>query len=440
MKHLTLANSTAWLLLIILVGLAVHTPVVVWFTSQGAPVYVKAWKEILLSIAGVLLLVDIFRRKHQRMFQDKFLWLIAAYVGLHFLTAAFTSAPLMSIASGLLIDLRYVAYFAIVYVFLRLHRQYRALFLKFGIIGAGIVVGFSLLQLVLPHDSLAAIGYNKSTIRPYLLLDENPAYVRMNSTLRGPNPLGAYAMMVLLGAAAYGMATGRSLRDNRKRYLHVFFAIGGMVALWASYSRSAWLGLVVGAITLLAVRYGRGFGVRQMLAIALLVASVGLIGYAVRDTDEFKNLVLHDNPTTGAEYTSDQGHKDSLMHGIDRMIHQPFGAGIGSTGSASLATEKPLVIENQYLMVAHEVGWLGLGLFISIWLVVLWRLWKSERSWLTITMLASGVGLLAIGLAWPVLVDDPVSMIWWGLAAVALVSQVKQKGKKRGTTTNKKTA
>ena len=440
MKHLKLTDVTAWLLLAILVGLVLHTPLVVWLTSQGAPVYVKAWKEVLLLGAAVLLLVEILRHRHQQILNDKMLWLIAGYTVLHIVTAAWTSAPFMSIASGLLIDLRYVTYFAVVYVFLRVHPQYRPLFIKAGLIGTCVVVGFSLLQLVLPHNSLAALGYSKATIQPYLLLDENPAYVRMNSTLRGPNPLGAYAMMVLLGVIAYGMAVGRSLRDNRKKYLHLFLATGGIVALWASYSRSAWLGLAAGIIVLLAIRYGRAFGLRQVLAVVLLTVSIGLIGYAVRDTDAFKNLVLHDNPTTGAEYTSDQGHKDSLMHGIDRMIHQPFGAGIGSTGSASLATDKPLVIENQYLMVAHEVGWLGLALFMVIWVMVLWRLWKGERNWLTNTVLASGIGLMAISLTWPVLVDDPVSMIWWGMAAVALVPQVRQKGKKRGTTTHKKAA
>lgn len=440
MKHLKMADIIAWLLLIILVGLVLHTPIVVWLTSQGAPVYVKAWKEVLLFVAAALLLVDIVRRKQWGLLNDKLLWLIAGYGVLHIVAGLMSSTPFMSIASGLLIDLRYIAYFTIIYVFLRLHAEYRASFIKAGIIGAGIVVGFSLLQLVLPHNSLAALGYNKSTIQPYLLLDENPDYVRMNSTLRGPNPLGAYAIMVLLGVIAYGMAVGRTMRDNRKKYLHFFLAIGGVAALWASYSRSAWLGLVAGIVILLAVRYGRAFGLRQVLAVVLLIVSIGLIGYAVRDTDAFKNLVLHDNPTTGAEYTSDQGHKDSLMHGIDRMIHQPFGAGIGSTGSASLTTDKPLVIENQYLMVAHEVGWLGLALFVAIWVMVLWRLWKGERHWLTNSVLASGIGLMAISLTWPVLVDDPVSMIWWGMAAVALAPQVTQKGKKRGTTTHKKTA
>ena len=53
--------------------------------------------------------------------------------------------------------------------------------------GAVVVLGFAVLQAtVLPRDVLAGIGYSRSTISPYLLVDDNPALVRINSTLRGP--------------------------------------------------------------------------------------------------------------------------------------------------------------------------------------------------------------------------------------------------------------
>lgn len=441
MRRLKLADNIAWILLFVLAGLVLHAPITVWLVSQGAPVGVKAWKEVLLVIAGLLMLFDTARQsKYRVLSNDRVLWVIGGYVLLHAVSILASPPSLYAILVGLMIDLRYVVYFATVYIFLRLYPSYRQSFLRVGVLGASVVVGVVLLQLFAPHDVLKYIGYSDVTIKPYILLDENPDYVRLNSTMRGPNPLGAYAMMVLLGVVAYGVATGRALRKSSEWALPGFLAAGGVVALWASYSRSAWLGFAAGLGVLVVVRYGRNFGVRQIVAVVLLIASISLVGYAVRDTDAFKNLVLHDNPTTGAAYTSDQGHKDSLMLGVDRMLQQPFGAGVGSTGSASLATDKPFIIENQYLMVAHEVGWLGLVLFMAIWVWVLWRLWKNRGHWLTNTMLASGVGLMAISFTWPVLVDDPVSMIWWGLAATALALQVTTKGKKRGTTTNKKAA
>ena len=97
-----------------------------------------------------------------------------------------------------------------------------------------------------------------------------------------------------------------------------------------------------------------------------------------------------------------------------------MGAGIGSTGSASLLGTEPVIIENQYLMIAHEVGWLGLALFAVLYTYILWRLWQYRRDWLALGLWASGIGLAIIGLLLPVWVDDTVSIVWWGLAAVSL--------------------
>jgi hypothetical protein len=111
------------------------------------------------------------------------------------------------------------------------------------------------------------------------------------------------------------------------------------------------------------------------------------------------------------------------------MRRQPIGGGVGSTGSASLMTDSPLFIENQYLFIAHETGWFGLGLFIALMSLLLVRLWRYRRDWLALGVLTSGIGLSCIGLLLPVWVDDTVSIIWWGLAAIALASGGQNVGK-----------
>lgn len=103
------------------------------------------------------------------------------------------------------------------------------------------------------------------------------------------------------------------------------------------------------------------------------------------------------------------------------MLRQPFGGGVGSTGSASLEGDSPLIIENQYLFIAHEAGWVGLLVFIYIFFAVMNRAWHRRTDWLALAVFASGIGLGLIGLLQPVWVDDTVSIIWWGLAAIAIV-------------------
>jgi hypothetical protein len=114
------------------------------------------------------------------------------------------------------------------------------------------------------------------------------------------------------------------------------------------------------------------------------------------------------------------------------MLEQPFGAGVGSTGTASYYTAAPIIIENQYLLIAHEVGWLGIILFLGIFIEVMRRLWIRRQDWLAVGVFASGIGMAVIGILLPVWTDDTVSLIWWGLAAIVI-------GGVNGRTINKTT-
>lgn len=436
MKRIRIEHILAWLLLVILGLVVMHAPLTVFIESRwpGAADIAKAWKELLLLTALLLLSVKITLSKAWgKVIQDKLLWLIGGYAVLHVIMVLFGHATAMAAMAGLMIDLRYLAYFAAVYVFLRLYPQYAWSFYRVAAVGAVIVIGFALLQQVLPRDFLKYAGYSESTIKPYLTVDENPGYVRHSSTLRGPNPLGAYAVIVLAGVVAYGMAVGRKVKDAKVKYLHLLFAIGALVALWTSHSRSAWIAAVVAVVLLAGVRYYKVLSgkLAALLVLGVVVLAAGV--YAVKDTSFFHNVILHDNPTTGAAIDSNTGHLESLIDGTSKMLASPLGSGVGSTGSASLYGDAPVIIENQYLFTAHEVGWLGLALFVTIAAVVLYRLWRQRNDWISLALFASGVGLAVIGLLLPVWADDTISLVWWGLAAVALAE-----GKVYGKPTNKK--
>jgi len=196
--------------------------------------------------------------------------------------------------------------------------------------------------------------------------------------------------------------------------------VASTVALWASYSRSAAVAAIVAVGLVIVVSLGKRYGkyvAAAMVAVALL-GTTGLIAF--RDSSFVSHVVLHANPQDESATNSNEGHAESLADGAERMINQPFGAGVGSTGSASLQTDTPLIIENQYLMVAHEVGWLGALTFIAIFGLLLRELWQRRGYWLALGVGASGIGMAIIGVLLPVWVDDTVSIVWWGLAAIAL--------------------
>lgn len=435
MKRDIVVSVYIWVLTAIFFGLVVHAPMMVFMSSRFPEfsLLFKSWKEILLLLEvgiGVYLLI---RGGLLRQFlNDKLVVLGLIYCGFTFLVAVLSFVNWRSFGAGLMIDLRYVVFMLLVMAAVKIKPDVKKLMMKSAVVGALIVVVFGLLQVVvLPDDVLTHIGYGPETIEPYMTVDDNPDYVRINSTLRGPNVLGAYGVIVVSLAVAYLWQRLRGLDKKRRKKqeprpvvdwkvaLSVFSVFGGLVCLWFSYSRAALLGLGV-VVGFLAVRMcWDNKRLLKWLVGGFLAIAVVLGGLVVvfRDSAFVANVVFHDDVEHGAEETSNDGHAESLVEGIKKMIESPLGSGVGSTGSASLFTDKPVIVENQFLFVAYELGWLGLGMFIGM-LVVLGRRLASGRGWMVVGVLASGIGLLVVGVFLPVFADETVSMTWFGLAGV----------------------
>ncbi len=407
------------ILLIIFGGIVLHAPLSVGFGTlfPHYDLLIKSWKEILMGIDLVLVGIILWREKRSDILKEPLMVGLQIYAGLHLLSLIFFRNGLESASAGLMIDLRYILFFTLVFLAVRLFPLFRRTFVRVGIAGALIVVGFAVLQVfVLPADILKYIGYNLHTIAPYLTVDQNHAYVRINSTLRGPNPLGAYAVIVLASLGAWLIGKKPKMARHQIIVMAVLL-IGGVVALLASYSRSALIAAIVAGLILLSVTVLPKFSRRAWIITSVITVVIigGII--AGSKTSLVSNVLLHENPTGGSAVNSNEGHLSSLQNGVMLMLGQPFGSGVGSTGSASLTTKAPLIIENQYLFVAHEVGWAGLILFLMIFIGVMNRLWQLRANWLALGVFAGGVGLAIIGLLLPVWVDDTVSIVWWGLAA-----------------------
>jgi len=407
-------------------GIVLHAPLSVGFSMlfPDATFVIKSWKEILMGLALLLSVVILTTNKQWGVLKSKLIYIIALFAALNLLTIPLFYTGFEATVAGVFINLRFFLFFVLVYVALRLYPQLYRLFLTVFFIGAAVVVGFAILQVtVLPNDVLKYLGYNESTIMPYLTVDQNENYVRINSTLRGPNPLGVYAVVVLTVVLAAWLRAPRKL-TRREEVLAGILAAGAAVALWASYSRSAALAAVAAIGLTVLVLYVRRISKAVWIAVAIAALVVTGSLFALRDTQFVSQVILHEDPHEGNDVNSNDGHAASLVDGAQRMAQQPLGAGIGSTGSASLLTDKPVIIENQYLFVAHETGWLGLAVFIFINYLVLERLWRRRAQWLALGVFTSGIGLAIAGLFLPVWADDTISIIWWGLAAVALAIPV----------------
>ena len=416
-----------WGLLAVLFLIVVHAPLAVGFGGLFPDIAtpIKAWKEIVLGGLGVLSIVLIHQHKLWRaVLYDKVLLLCLLFIDLHLLMALMGLDDTSPVIAGLMIDLRFIVMFMLMYVLVLIKPGALRYIIRTAAAGAVVVIGFGLLQItVLPDNILSRLGYSDETITPYTTIDRNPDFVRINSTLRGPNPLGALMVVYIALIAAYLLRRGGLGTDLRRRAFADGAMIGAVAVLFASFSRSAYIGAVAALITtgLTVKRLGK-----RMVAIgAVIIAVIGVGAFYVSSTDWFSNVVLHEDPESTVVTKSNEGHVDSLVDGAKRMVGQPFGAGIGTTGSASMYDENSandVVIENYYFFVAHEAGWLGLILFVAIFSYVLWLLWQRRQSWAALGLFASGVGLSIIGLLLPVWADETVAIVWWGLAGAVVAA------------------
>jgi len=417
------------LLLAVFGGIVLHAPISVAF-SVLLPDYsllIKSWKEILMLAAALIGLYVLYKRKQLSLLKSPLILMLFAYTALHFILIPYKNNGLNSTLAGLMIDLRFLFYFGLMYVAMKLYPDYRKTFIKVGLIGALAVLVFALLQVtILPNDILKYLGYSKDTIAPFLTIDQNNAFIRINSTLRGPNPLGAYAGTVLILMVAY-LVKRKLSKEKKEQVIAALLVVGGIAALWFSYSRSAWLGTLVGIITVLAIANIKKVSISRWvnIGVGLVILLAGLV--MLLNTPFVSNVILHENPTEGNNINSNEGHLQSLTNSSKEVLKQPLGTGVGGTGSASLLGSKSQIVENQYLFVAHESGWLGLVLFMTIFITVMIGLWNLRSEWFSLGVFAAGLNLAIIGLFLPVFADDTISIIWWGLAAIALYSQAQEK-------------
>ncbi len=425
-------RSYTWILTAIFGLIVVHAPLTVFFGSRFPDIAlpIKAWKEILMVVAGLMAVWIVTKcRAWRQLANDRLVWMVVGFVVIH-LCSLVQWNGLPSVVAGLMIDVRYVVFFGLMYIRTVMHPDSKSRMYRVAIVGAVIVLGFAALQLLLPPDFLTNIGYSKATIAPYTTVDQNHNFMRLQSTLRGPNPFGAYAAAVAVIIIAWIV----SRKDHRAQKGLIYCALATSALCYLSYARSAYVALVVGGFIVLCAAWHRRVRTWQWVAIAAMIGIVGISLFAMRSNAFVSTVLLHEDPHESGLVNSNDGHLVSLADGFQRMSVQPFGAGIGSTGSASMLSDQPLVIENQYLYIAHEAGWLGLIVFMWLYGVILHRLWRTRSNPWALGMFASGIGMAVIGLVLPVWVDDTVSILWWGMAALTIG------GSHVASTTNKKAA
>lgn len=416
-----LSYYLSWIIAGILVLLPFHALITTWIGSNtGHLDLIRIWKEISI----VLLIVPagwlVYRTPSLRAYLKNswiaklFVLYIILHLGLGYWALSTHRVNSTALIYSLLINLRFVGFFLLCLVAASrsdfLYRNWR----KILTIPALIVVGFGLLQkFALPYDFLKHFGYGPKTIPAYQTVDSSLDYRRVQSSLRGANPLGAYLILTI--------PTIYSYFQNRK-VLRVLGVLASLIVLVYSYSRSAWAGLFI-TVALL-VWWGLAKKPAKLWVLGTLAVVVIAAGsvYLLRSNQTAENTFFHTSNSSRSATSSNQARANAIKTAALDVWHDPLGGGPGTAGPASFRnTGHPTrIAENYYLQIAQEVGVVGLAIFVAINLLLVGRLWQQRAEPLSRLLLASLIGISFVNLISHAWTDDTLSLLWWGLAGIAI--------------------
>lgn len=420
----------AWIFIVITALLPFHAVISTWAISNfGFEMLFKAWKELLLFFVAVPLAAWTMYKKpliRKKLLGSNINLLILLYLGLNILMVLTTNAGTKATLAGLAFNLRFFAMFIVAQVLALafVKEQFREFVLRVIFFGGLIVVAFGALQvLVLPNDFLRHFGYQKSIIPPYFTVDNNEQYVRILSTLRGPNALGAYLVFWLPFLA---LVTKQMWNVAPKYKIYAIFIWAmSLITLFGSRSRSAWLGVLVAGAVWVLLQVSNAW--RKWLLLGGTIFGVAVVLFVgLNWNSQFVQTTLrHRDPSESSSVDSDNQRQNSLIDAIKNIQHHPLGTGVGTVNLASTYGSKPIIVENYYLQVAQELGVFGIMVFLAILVLITKKLWQLRHNDIAVALLAGFAGIALVNLLLPAWGDETLSMLWWGMAGLIVFAKQK---------------
>jgi polysaccharide biosynthesis protein PslJ len=263
--------------------------------------------------------------------------------------------------------------------------------------------------------SLGPLGYPRADVLRYVEdAGVRTTMLRATGTSIDPNVLGALLMTTGLLALPSALSAARG--RERALWLGGLAVIG--YGLLVSLSRGSWVGFAVGFAIVALARHRRALWiVPAALVPGLLLFGDELSGYA----EHFLKAVYAQDQATGMRLGE---YKDALT-----LIQQNpwLGVGFGGTPSSDLY----LGVSSTYLMVAEEMGLLGLLAFLVAFGTVLtvgaraYRGLSEAAKPLALGCLAAFAGVLTSALFDKHFFDlryQHISALFWMLAALVILS------------------
>jgi len=360
-----------WALLLLVALIPFHAFIVTYLTylfkvSPNQNFWLAFWKEWLLLI---LILRLIFGAIKNKKFPFKILLLDKLIIALFVLSVLSILWGTKNLTQGIW-GLRYDFEFLVIYWIVRALNLERAEIIKLVKVmlgAAAVVVVFGiLLAWWLPPNFLERYGYSYALgWSPEISLQSNQvigsftegtARHRIISTLAGPNQLGSYLVIIIALATSLAIFA----KGNQVKIFSAFLALASLISLYYTYSRSAWLAVLVSILLIVGFWLGRKVIWFSLVLIGFLLIAWGLSRMGA--LGNWFEVVLSRDSTTG--------HWEGIIKTWQAIKNHPLGLGIGRAGPLTLRFPQNgvLVNESWHWQILTEVGFLGFGLWI--WILV----------------------------------------------------------------------
>lgn len=413
----------SYIAILLLAYMPFHIFISQWFsTFTGGLEFWKLAKDLLVVVACLLTLgLVIYYRV-----ADKYFWWIIGFAGLYGILHVVLWLALAgdiysrSALLGVTYNMRLPLLLGLGYGASLLWPGYMAKVIPRLVIVIGtLIAAFGVAQYFLPTDFMTHFGYSlQRGVMPAFFVDGKPDLpLRIMSTLREPNALGAYLIVPLL-MTVFAMWQ-RSVFARRRLLMAACFGLQ-LLALVLTLSRSAWLGFLVAVLTLVVLvefhlvkRYWKVLVGLFLVGIVGLALLLGPLGH----TDFVERYITHSGEAEVGDPNSNGYHWIFLERGVRGIILAPLGHGPGTAGLASIQNPNgSFLTENYYVQIGYELGILGLIVLVVLH-VWLYRLLRRSRVWWAPVILASFWAYIVTNMLLHSWSNEAVAL-WWLLAGV----------------------
>lgn len=420
----------------LLAYMPLHILLSTWFgTSFHVLEQAKVLKDILLVVGFACALIASLRGKWLLpLLNRKIILLILAYSVLTLCMALIKPTDTDAEILGVVYNVRFL--FMFVYALLLGYLFELGLVRRYAVktvVAVGVIVAlFGVLQyLILPDSALTHLGYARSNgVLPAFFIDNKPDLERVMSTLRDPNSLGSY--LLIIGSLLTALFLKTKNRDLRIMFGGMEILVG--LCLIFTFSRSAWLGAIVSVFVFGGFYIARNRKIvayiksQQKWFIAVVAVLVLFAGglFLAKDSYIVQNVILHADKSTVLEDPNELRVR-FWSESIQSAKERPFGYGPGTAGLASIRNnvQGTVLTENYYLQVLYEIGFIGLLLFMAILARTAWLLYvtfSKTDNLVALALLSALAGLMVTNFLVHIWANEAVSYTFWALAGLYVIN------------------